>query len=118
MKKLFLPFLFALGITAQAETSIQAWAKRYSNLVDSDDQASKVVTDSAGNIIVLGSSDDGVAAQDLLMIKYSNGGVPLWTNRYNGPGNGTDLPQGLAVDANDNLFVLAQSAGISGNYDF
>jgi hypothetical protein len=27
------------------------------------------------------------------------GGVPLWTNRYDGPGNGNDQPHSMAVDA-------------------
>src|SRR2546430_5013166 len=35
---------------------------------------------------------------DYTIIKYSSQGLPLWTNRYNGPGNGADYPTDLALD--------------------
>ena len=31
---------------------------------------------------------------------YADGGIPLWTNRYNGPGNSTDVGKSVAVDSN------------------
>src|SRR5258706_14815264 len=77
-------FLSAAG--TRAETGYQAWVQRYSNITDSDDYAVKVVTDNAGNVIVAGYTDErGPNGVDMLVIKYSGAGVPLWTNRYNGP---------------------------------
>ena len=46
-----------------------------------------MAVDASGNVVVTGYSGDG---PDYVTIKYSSAGVPLWTNRYNGPGNGND----------------------------
>ena len=39
------------------------------------------------------------------MIKYSSAGLPLWTNRYNGPGNSYDGATAVAVDHSGNVIV-------------
>jgi hypothetical protein len=39
------------------------------------------------------------------VIKYSAAGVPLWTNRYNGPANREDAASAVALDADGNIFV-------------
>ncbi len=49
---------------------------------------------------------------------HAQGGVPLWTNRYNGPGNGWDQPRAIAVDGNGHVFVTGDSAGTSGLPDY
>ena len=46
---------------------------------------------------------------------YSGAGVPLWTNRYNGPGNGDDRPQtksSLAIGSDGAVYVAGTSAGL------
>jgi len=98
--------IFSMNAHAQ---SMEAWAQRYSNGVDSTNQASKVITDSSGNVIIAGSTDERRAGLDMLVIKYSSTGVPLWTNRYNGPGNRDDVAQALAVDGGGNVFVTGYS---------
>jgi hypothetical protein len=45
-----------------------------------------------GNVIVTGDSYRDFVTRDIATIAYSNAGVPLWTNRYNGPANGDDVP--------------------------
>ena len=49
------------------------------------------------------------AHYDYATIKYSSAGVPLWTNRYNGPGNGDDYASAVAVDGSNNVIVTGYS---------
>ena len=52
-----------------------------------------MAVDGSNNVIVTGYSDGSSDSYyDYATIKYSSAGVPLWTNRYNGPGNGDDEP--------------------------
>lgn len=44
------------------------------------------------------------------------GGLPLWTNRYDG--DGQDYPRAIAVDDSCNVFVTGGSLGINGFWDF
>src|SRR5262249_44303244 len=57
---------------------------------------------------------------DYATIKYSSAGVALWTNRYNGPGNGDDQALAAAVDGSGNLFVTGMSIGSAtfADYDY
>src|SRR5262245_37354882 len=82
LKISLLLWLFLLSNSnTPAETGSQAWVQRYSNDTGADDRALKVTTDSVGNIVVAGKTDEGgTNGVDMLLIKYSAAGVPLWTN--------------------------------------
>src|ERR1035438_7629165 len=95
-------FLLLPALT-RAETAVQAWAQCYNG---PGNEACALAVDGSNNVIVTGRSyDDTESSDDYATIKYSSAGVPLWTNRYNGPGNGGDLPYAVAVDSNDNRIV-------------
>lgn len=120
MKRATILFYFALAVTGvQAQTAEETWVQRYSNdTKSSDDRAASVVADSAGDVIVAGYTDEGVTGKDILVIKYSNAGVPLWTNRYNGPANANDVTQAAAVDSSGNVFVTGYSTAANGFFDY
>ena len=46
-----------------------------------------MAVDGSNNVVVTGYSSGSGSDYDYATIKYSAAGVPLWTNRYNGPGN-------------------------------
>ncbi|HXJ57071.1 MAG TPA: SBBP repeat-containing protein, partial [Verrucomicrobiae bacterium] len=98
---------------------VPLWTNRYNGPAKSGDLARVVAVDTNGNVLVSGISDTGFGTNyDFATIKYSSAGVPLWTNRYHGPGSGFDYPYALATDTGGNAIVTGGSAGINGDYDY
>jgi len=92
-----------------SSTGVPLWTNRYGGpLGGNDDDAYALAVDSGGNVVVTGFSDGANSYQDYLTVKYSAAGLPLWTNRYNGPGNDTDIANAVAVDSNGNVFVTGR----------
>ena len=104
-------FLLSPALT-RAETGVQAWVRRYNgpgSSYSNSDQATAVAVDGSNNIIVTGYSTGSGSGTDYATVKYSSAGVPLWTNRYNGPVNGSDLAAAVAVDGNNNVILTGSS---------
>src|SRR5688572_10089227 len=74
--------------------------------------------DTNGNVFVTGVAGGTGSLADYATIKYSNAGVPLWTNFYNGPGNGDDRAIAIAIDANANVFVTGYQTGSGSGFDY
>ena len=91
------------------------WTNRYNGPVTSlgyNDNARAIAVDSSGNVVVTGESFRDVETSDFATISYSNAGLPLWTNRYNGPANGFDIPvtrRSLALGSNGSVYVTGAS---------
>jgi hypothetical protein len=85
------------------------WTNRYNGPGNGSDGAYAVAVDGSNNVIVTGWSDGSGSYYDYTTIKYSSDSVPLWTNRYNGPGNGYDLAYAVAVDDSNNVIVTGNS---------
>src|ERR1035437_180226 len=83
-------------------------------------RAGYLAVDRSGDVFVLGGSMGGGREQnfDCLTICYSGSGVPLWTNRYDGPSNGNDVPSAVAVDGVGNIFITGYSVGSGGAQDY
>jgi hypothetical protein len=97
--------------SAHAQGGVPLWTNRYNGPANGWDFAKAIAVDSSGNVFVTGESQGIGTGLDYATIKYSNGGVPLWTNRYNGPANSDDGPQAIAVDSSGNVFVTGASSG-------
>src|SRR5262245_63038511 len=120
-RKLAVALWLMASSSAPAQIAVQAWVQRYNGPGHGDDECTAMAVDSTGNVIVTGhvDVDPGVGiSDDFATIKYSSAGVPLWTNRYNGPGNGDDRASALGVDGSGNVFVTGASySGSSDDYD-
>jgi hypothetical protein len=91
-----------------SSAGVPLWTNRYNNAQwTPTDLATAVVVDGHGNVFVTGEScaPTGGGCPDYVTIKYSNAGVPLWTNRYDGPGERSDFARAIAVDSSGNVFV-------------
>ena len=78
---------------------VQLWANLYNGPGTGFCDGRAIAVDNNGNVFVTGDSAGNGTTNDLTTIAYSNSGVPLWTNRYNGPGNNNDRANAIAVDS-------------------
>ncbi len=86
------------------------------------DYARAIAVDGQGNVYVTGSiwRNGEEWNNDYATIKYSPDGQQLWVRHYNGPGNGSDIPTAMAVDAQGNVYVTGYSDAVSkgDKYDY
>lgn len=96
----------------------QQWVTRYDGLADSMDVATAMAVDNTGNVYVTGYSVGIGTLFDYVTIKYSTGGTPLWTARYNGPANLIDEANAIAIDDSGNVYVTGFSFGLTSMQDY
>lgn len=100
-----------------SSAGVLLWAKLYNGPGNRDDEANSIAVDSSGNVFVTGFASVAGGSADYATLKYSNAGVALWTNRFNGLGNSDDISVGLVVDRSGNLVVTGRSySGMSYDY--
>ena len=94
------------------DSNMPVWVRRYSG--DGYYNAPcAIAVDSQDNVYVTGVTESwwfGSIA-DCSTVKYDPNGRQLWVARYNGPVNGSEGAYDIAIDSNDNIYVLAWSQG-------
>ncbi len=94
------------------------WINDYDGPGNAADYPSAIAVGTNGNVVATGGSVGPTSSQDYATIAYSNDGVPLWTNRYNGPANRPDDARAIAVDGDCNVFVTGASQNSTYTPDF
>ncbi|MCB0725269.1 MAG: SBBP repeat-containing protein [Ignavibacteriae bacterium] len=94
------------------------WVKRYNGPNNTSDLANCVKVDNNGNVYVTGQSTGIGSGYDFCTIKYNPTGDSVWVERYNGPGNGGDMPINIALDIYGNVFTAGASLGLGTGSDF
>jgi len=96
----------------------QQWVKQWGSA--SDDEGRGIAVDSVNNIYITGKVNgdvDGVSSlggQDIFLTKYDSAGTQQWTKLF-GTAN-DDAAYGLALDANDNIYLTGETSGdLGGN---
>jgi uncharacterized delta-60 repeat protein len=92
----------------------ELWVRRYNGSADDNDYAYRVALDSSENVYATGQSVETGSDNDITTIKYSPDGDVLWTQHYDGPANGYDAGQAIAVDANGNAYVTGNHTTATG----
>ena len=90
---------------------VPLWGARYNGPANGDDVAFSLAVDASGNVYVTGFSNGIGTYRDYATIKYNKDGVQQWVRRYNGPENGFDGANSLAVDASGNVYITGSSQG-------
>ena len=103
-----------------SSTGAGLWTNLFNGPGIEHDYASDVAVDANGNVYVTGSvyGRADVWFYDYATIKYSTTGVALWTNLFNGVGNGGDSDNRSTVDGNGNVYVTGSATGSGSGYDF
>lgn len=97
------------------------WTQTYNNILcNQDDEGVDLAIDVLGNVYVTGFSDNDPGAainDDFIVIKYDPSGIQQWIKSYNGIGNLDDVPVGLGIDNNANVYVSGKSFnGVDDDY--
>ncbi len=100
---------FDYATVKYSNAGVPLWTNRYNGPANNEDQATDVAVDGSGNVIVTGISFAINGRADYATVAYSSAGVPLWTNRYNGPTDSDDYARAVAVDGSGNAFVTGES---------
>lgn len=101
-------YLLSMYATSFAQVT-EKWVKRYNGDANAGDQASRLVIDRKGNVIVTGFSFGVGTGADYATIKYDDDGEEEWVQRYNGPGNSSDGAEDIATDHKGNVYVTGAS---------
>ena len=85
------------------------WVQRYNGTGNNLDYGKDLKLDKQGNLYVTGMSYGIGQNADYVTIRYNPNGTQQWVQRYNGPGNGTDIPAALYVDPQNNVYTTGVS---------
>ena len=109
-------------VAYDAATGAQLWVKRYNGPGNgADDARSVAVSPSGSTVFVTGESTGATSGPgDYATVAYNAAtGAQLWVKRYNGPGNGADYANTVAVSpTGSTVFVTGTSTGVTSDYDY
>jgi hypothetical protein len=90
------------------------WTNLYPKSVVGVSVATSIAIDQANNCYISGYSPGTNSGNDIVTIKYDPKGNQVWLQRYNGPGNGDDAGNAIAVDDNGNVYVTGYETTTAG----
>jgi len=108
-------------VAYSTSTGARLWARRYNGPGNGYDYASALGLSADGTtVFVTGVSTGLRSSADYATVAYNaSTGGELWLRRYNGPGNGYDLPTALGVSADGTtVFVTGYSVGQTSGADY
>jgi uncharacterized delta-60 repeat protein len=92
----------------------ELWVRRYNGTANDNDYPYWLALDASGNIYVTGQSVETGSDNDITTIKYAPNGDVFWMQHYNGPGNGYDAGQAVAVDGDGNSYITGNHTTATG----
>src|SRR4030095_7914188 len=107
-------------IRKYSPTGSVVWTDTYDGSGNqSTDKAFGLVVDTANDMIYLaGQTKVASNKLDYLAIKYTLSGTRKWVQTYNGPGDGDDIANAVAMLQNNKIVITGQSWGVNSNFDY
>lgn len=99
-------------------SGVEQWVARYDGPANSNDAATSIVVDPAGNVYVTGWSVGLGTSHDYATVKYDSAGIEQWVARYDGPDHSFDEANAIAVDEAGNVYVTGRSLSSSTSWDY
>jgi hypothetical protein len=96
----------------------ELWVARYYGPANYQDAPTAIAVDESGNVYVTGYSFGSGNNYDYATIKYNPDGQEQWVARYNGPDNGDDGAEGIALDSSGSVYVTGSSVNATGFADY
>jgi WD40 repeat protein len=104
-----------------AASGVELWLNRYNGPGNDRDVANAIaVSPDGAKVFVTGRSKGNTTSFDYATLAYdAAGGAQLWLKRYNGPGDGRDEANAIAVSADGTrVFVTGSSKGAASSGDY
>jgi hypothetical protein len=79
--------------------------------------ADSIALDKEAEVYVAGVTNAGANGNDFITMKYDGNGNQLWVLHYNGPANGNDGANAIAIAPDGSVYVTGYSANASGGID-
>jgi uncharacterized delta-60 repeat protein len=91
----------------------QIWVARYDGPGNHGDKASSLAVDGDGNVYVTGyctANQTYPWNTNYATLKYDATGNQIWVAIYDGPANGDDMANSLAIDESGNVYITGMSS--------
>jgi len=93
-----------------SSAGVPLWTNRFIDVNAGNYSFFGAATDNAGNLYwSIASASPSGANNNYVTVKYPANGGAVWTNRYNGPANGSDNPRAMTVDKAGGVYVTGVS---------
>lgn len=96
----------------------ERWVAKYDGPSHRIDRGLELTVIPTGGVCVAGISFGQRTAVDSLTIRYDEEGNQVWSARYNGTGNGADVPQAITLDPESNVILAGYSRGLETGRDY
>ena len=85
------------------------WTQTYNGAANGEDVGQGITVDAAGNVFVIGYETVALQGKNIWLRKYTNAGVLVWTQSYNGMLSLEDVGYGVVTNAAGDAFIVGST---------